>query len=224
MSARAPAPPPPAPFPVILAGPSGAGKTTLRDRLLADPGTAKYLFSVSMTTRSPRTGEVDEVDYRFVSRDEFDAIVARGAMLEYATVHGERYGTPRDTLKRARKAGAHLLLDIDVQGTRQVRDAVPEAVSIFIVPPTAERIVRQLRGRGSETPTQLERRLAGARSELEAAGEFDYLVVNDRLGEAAAAVSSIVTGSGGMARRLGAAEREYVERIIGELDRVRRMW
>ena len=206
-----------APFPVVVAGPSGAGKTTLCGRLLARQG-SRYLFSVSMTTRAPRAGERDAVDYRFVSHEEFEALVERGDMLEYATVHGERYGTPRDNLDRARASGVHLLLDIDVQGARQLRAAVPEAVSIFVVPPTAERIVGQLRGRGSETPTQLRRRVAGARAELEAAAEFHYLVVNDRLEEAASDLSSIVAGHRSSAQRLGPADRERLARIIRELD------
>lgn len=209
-----------APFPVILAGPSGAGKTTIRDRLLAEAGSPGFLFSVSMTTRAPRAGERDGVDYRFVSRRRFEALVDSGAMLEYATVHGERYGTPRDNLDRAREAGAHLLLDIDVQGARQVWEAVAEVLSLFIVPPTAERIARQLRGRGSEDPEQLRRRLVNARSELRAAAEFDRLVVNDRIGEAVAEVSALVARGPVPPRRLGAAERRYVKRIIGELDAV----
>lgn len=224
-------------FPVVLAGPSGAGKTSVCARLLAEPG-SRYLFSVSMTTRPPRAGERDRVDYRFVSEAEFEALVESGAMLEHATVHGERYGTPRDNLDRARAAGRHLLLDIDVQGARQLRDAVPESVSIFIVPPTADRIVRQLRGRGSETRAQLDRRVAGARAELQAAPAFDYLVVNDRLADAVAAVSAIVSaivsriesagpsaGPTGVAserpgRRggLAAADRARLERILRELD------
>ena len=208
---------PAVPFPVIVSGPSGAGKTSLCERLLAEHG-SRYLFSVSMTTRAPRAGERDAVDYRFVSCAEFEALVERGDMLEHATVHGERYGTPRDNLDRARAAGVHLLLDIDVQGARQLRTAVPEAVSVFVVPPTAERIVGQLRGRGSETPAQLRRRVAGARAELEAAVEFHYLVVNDRLQEAASAVSSIVSGHRGSAERLGAADRERLARVIRELD------
>lgn len=208
----------PALFPVILSGPSGAGKTTIRDRLLAEAGRPGFLFSVSMTTRAPRAGERDGVDYRFVSRSRFEALVDDGAMLEYATVHGERYGTPRDNLDRARDAGAHLLLDIDVQGARQVWEAVTEVLSIFIVPPTGERIARQLRGRGSETPEQLRRRLANARSELEAAAGFDRLVVNDRIGEAVAEVSALVAKGLVPGRRLGAAEWRYVKRIIGELD------
>ncbi|MCY3598969.1 MAG: guanylate kinase [Gemmatimonadetes bacterium] len=205
-------------FPVILSGPSGAGKTTIRDRLLAEARSPGFLFSVSMTTRAPRARERDGVDYRFVSRSRFEALVDSGAMLEYATVHGERYGTPRDNLDRAREAGAHLLLDIDVQGARQVWEAVAEVLSIFIVPPTGERIARQLRGRGSESPEQLRRRLTNARSELKAAAEFDRLVVNDRIEEAVAEVSALVAEGLVPRRRLGAADRRYVRRILGELD------
>ncbi len=207
-------------FPVILAGPSGAGKTTIRDRLLADAASPGFHFSVSMTTRAPRAGERDGADYRFVSRDRFEALVDAGAMLEYATVHGERYGTPRDNLDRAREAGAHLLLDIDVQGARQVWEAVAQVLSIFIVPPTADRIARQLRGRGSESPEQLRRRLTNARSELEAAAEFDRLVVNDRIEDAVAEVSALVAKGLVPDRRLGAAEQRQVKRIIGELDAI----
>lgn len=208
--------PPDAAFPVVLAGPSGAGKTTLCDRLLAEPG-SRYLFSVSMTTRTPRAGERNGVDYHFVSASEFEALVDGGEMLEHAMVHGERYGTPRANLNRAREAGVHLLLDIDVQGARQLRETVPEAVAIFLVPPTAERILRQLRGRGSESAAQLRRRVAGASAELEAAAEFHHLVVNDRLDEAAAAVSTLVAGHRGGAGRLGRTERERVARIAREL-------
>lgn len=170
-----------------------------------------------MTTRSPRAGERNGVDYHFVSAPEFEALVDGGEMLEYATVHGERYGTPRANLDRARETGVHLLLDIDVQGARQLQAAVPEAVAIFLVPPTAERILRQLRGRGSETAAQLRRRLAGASAELEAAAGFHHLVVNDRLDEAAAAISTLVAGHRGGARRLGRADRERVARIVREL-------
>jgi len=186
--------------------------------LLTEASSPGFLFSVSMTTRTPRARERDGVDYRFVSRSRFEALVNSGAMLEYATVHGERYGTPRDNLDRARKVGAHLLLDIDIQGARQVWEAVADVLSIFIVPPTAARIARQLRGRGSENPEQLRRRLGNARSELQAAVEFDRLVVNDRIEDAVAEVSALVAKGLVSARRLGATEWQYVKRIIKELD------
>ena len=206
------------PFPLILAGPSGAGKTTVRDRLCAGADADRFLFSVSLTTRAPRPGEKEGVDYGFVARPEFEALVERGHMLEHATVHGELYGTPRINLDTARAANAHLLLDIDIQGARQVRTAVPEVVSIFLVPPTGGRIVERLRRRGSETPEQLERRLASARAELEAASEFDYLVVNDELDDAVKLVSCIVCGEGAASRRLREHGADYVARIIRELE------
>jgi guanylate kinase len=124
-------------FPVILAGPSGAGKTTVRDRLLADPLGLPFRFSVSMTTRAPREGEVHGVDYRFVDRPRFLELVDAGGMLEHAEVHGELYGTPRENLVEALAEDAFLLLDIDVQGARQLRESTPEAVSIFLVPPSS---------------------------------------------------------------------------------------
>lgn len=206
------------PFPLILAGPSGAGKTTVCDGLCARPDAHRFLFSVSLTTRSPRVGEKDGVDYGFIARREFEALVEQDQMLEHATVHGELYGTPRVNLEAARAANAHLLLDIDVQGARQVKAAVPEVVTIFLVPPTGGRIVERLQKRRSETPEQLTRRLAGARAELEAAGEFDYLVVNDTLDDAVELVACIVKGEGAASRRLGERGAEYVARIVRELE------
>ncbi len=196
-------------FPVVLSGTSGAGKTTICERLLAGPHGKSFLFSVSMTTRPARAGERDGFDYRFAEPSFFEALVERGEMLEYATVHGELYGTPRRNWDEARASRRHLLLDIDVEGARQMREAVAETVSIFIVPPTAKQIVDRLRGRGSETRRELRRRLSGARSELESVGEFDYLVVNDSLEDATEAVLSVILGSAAATGRIsaGAAAR-----------------
>lgn len=205
------------PFPLILAGPSGAGKTTIRDRILALSGAPPTVFSVSTTTRAPRSGERDGVDYRFVGRETFAELVESGRMLEHAEVHGERYGTPRDNLDRARARGAHLLLDIDVQGARQVRRAVPEAVSVFIVPPSGDRILERLRRRGSETDEQLERRLATARAELAAVAEFDYLVVNDDLDGAVEAIRAVIDAESRAIPRLGAAAERFARRLAGEI-------
>ncbi len=208
------------PFPLILAGPSGAGKTTVRDRLLAGPDADRFLFSVSVTTRAPRPGEKDGVDYGFITRREFEASIERGELLEHATVHGELYGTPRANLDLAVRANAILLLDIDVQGARLVRAAVPGVVSIFLFPPTGGRIVERLRRRASETPEQLSRRLANARVELEAAAEFDYLVVNDELDEAVEEVRGILRSEEAATRRLGTRGTDYAARIIRELEPV----
>ncbi|MGH7541663.1 MAG: guanylate kinase [Gemmatimonadota bacterium] len=205
-------------FPVILAGPSGAGKTTMRERLLADPEAApRMTFSVSMTTRDPRPGEREGVDYRFVTREVFERRAREGALLEHAEVHGERYGTPRANLDEARGAGRHLLLDIDVQGARQVRRLVPETVAIFVLPPAGGRIRERLRRRGSETPEQLRRRLDSARAELAAIHWFDYVVVNDDLEAAVRAVSGIVTAEERAIRRLGGRAEARAAQLEDEI-------
>lgn len=205
-------------FPVILAGPSGAGKTTIRDRLLADAETAdRLLFSVSITTREPRAGEREGVDYRFVSPESFHGRVLAGEMLEHAEVHGEWYGTPRSNLVEARSRGRHLLLDIDVHGARQVRAALPDTVAIFLLPPTGKRILDRLRGRGSESPEQLLRRLATARAELDAIGAFDYVVVNDELEGTVRAVAGIIGAEERAVRRLGGRAEERARALGDEI-------
>lgn len=205
-------------FPVILSGPSGAGKTSIRDRLLEAAGGPNFLFSVSMTTRDPRPGEEDGVDYLFVTRREFEGRVEAGEMLEHAEVHEDLYGTPRANLEAAAARGAHLLLDIDVQGARQVRDRTPEAVSIFVMPPTGRHVRERLRRRASETPDELAKRLSSARTELEAVAEFDYVVVNDALDEAIASVRSIVIAEEASVRRLEEPARARASRVGREIE------
>jgi len=205
-------------FPVILAGPSGAGKTTVRDRLLKDPGDLPFRFSVSMTTRAPREGEAPGVDYRFIDRPGFLGLVESGDMLEHAEVHGELYGTPRDNLLAALADQAFLLLDIDVQGARQIREAVPESVSIFLVPPTGGHILERLRLRGSETDAQLRRRLESAVAELDAVREFDYAVVNDDLDAAVDAVRSIVAAESHALRHPVGPAVALAERLKREIE------
>lgn len=207
-------------FPVILAGPSGAGKTTIRDRLLSTEGSSRdWIFSVSMTTRSPRRGEQDGEDYRFVDRSEFERRIEAGEMLEFAEVHGELYGTPRSNLDEARAAGAHLLLDIDVQGARQVRRAVSDVVSIFILPPSGGRVIERLRSRASETEGELRARLGDAMAELEAIAEFDYVVVNDDLETAITAVSTIMAAEERAVRHLGEGAGARAIELQGEIRR-----
>ena len=143
--------------PVVLVGPSGAGKTTLAHRLVAD--SPRYVFSVSATTRAPRDGEHDGIDYHFVDRVGFDAMVDTGELAEWAEVHGRLYGTPRAELDLAAERGEHVVLDIDVQGARQIRDVVPDARLIFVLPPDIHIMMARLSGRGIETPAEIAKRL-----------------------------------------------------------------
>lgn len=162
----------------VLAGPTAVGKGTVSaDVRSRYPG---LWLSVSVTTRSPRPGEVEGVHYHFVSGDEFDAMVARGEMLEWAVVHGRnRYGTPRGPVEEHLAAGEPVLLELDLQGARQVRESMPDAQFIFLAPPSWDELVRRLVGRGTEDEEERERRLQTARVELAAEPEFDHTIVND---------------------------------------------
>jgi guanylate kinase len=160
----------------VLSGPSGVGKSTVVAELRRT--CPEIWISVSVTTRSPRPGEVDGREYRFVDDAEFDRLVADGAMLEWARFAGNRYGTPREPLTERLQAGVCCLLEIDVAGARQVRRAAPDATLIFLAPPSWDELVRRLTSRATEPPEVLARRLAAAREELAAAGEFDLTLVN----------------------------------------------
>lgn len=172
----------------VLAGPTAVGKGTVAAAMREQH--PEIYLSVSATTRTPRPGEVDGVHYHFVSVDEFDRLVADGQMLEWAVVHGvNRYGTPRGPVEAALAAGRPALLEIDLQGARQVRESMPEAVFVFLKPPSWEELVRRLVGRGTEDEEERERRLATAREELAAEAEFDVTIVNR---EVHAAVEELV--------------------------------
>jgi guanylate kinase len=172
---------------LVITGPSGVGKGTLI-RLLLDRF-PELALSVSATTRMPRPGERDGVDYRFLSPDEFQRRIGAGDFLEWAEYAGHRYGTLRSELDR--DVGV-LVLEIEVQGARQVRERVPEATSVFIAPPSAEALRTRLIGRGSDDPEQIERRLAVAEEEMAAREEFDHVVVNDDLESALRELSDLV--------------------------------
>ena len=149
--------------------------------------------SISATTRQPRPGEVDGVHYHFVSDEDFDSLVASGQMLEWALVHGvHRYGTPRGPVQDRLNAGCPALLEIDLAGARQVRRAMPEARLVFLAPPSWDELVRRLIGRGTEDAQERERRLATARTELDAAGEFDHVVINDTVASATAELERLM--------------------------------
>jgi guanylate kinase len=173
----------------VLSGPTAVGKGTVVTRLSQEH--PEIFVSVSVTTRPPRPGEVDGVHYHFVSDAEFDALIAEGALLEWAIVHGvHRYGTPRDPVLRALDEGRPALLEIDLQGARQVKANCPDARFVFLAPPSWEELVRRLVGRGTESAVQQQRRLATARAELAGQSEFDYVVVNREIGQA---VEDLVT-------------------------------
>ncbi|HKS95959.1 MAG TPA: guanylate kinase [Terriglobia bacterium] len=175
---------------IVLSAPSGAGKSTLIKRLLACcPG---LMFSVSHTTRRPRAGERNGREYFFVSPAQFGEMIARQELVEWAEVHGYLYGTSRAELGAAEATGRDILLDIDVQGHRQIKQRLPEAVSVFILPPSFEELERRLRRRHSDAPEVIAQRLADARQEVAQWPEFDYLVVNDRLPAATTALRAVV--------------------------------
>ena len=166
---------------VVLSGPSGVGKTTvvkaLRERY------PQVWVSVSATTRFPRPGEVDGVHYRFVSDEDFDRLIADGQLLEWAVFAGNRYGTPRGPVEERLAAGVPVVLEIDLQGARQVRERAPDALLVFVAPPSWDELVRRLAGRGTESEEVVARRLEAAREELAAEGEFDVTLVNTDVDE-----------------------------------------
>lgn len=189
------------PFPLILAAPSGAGKTSIAHGLRQRR--SDVVFSVSATTRPARGYEQDGRDYWFLSDAKFREWIATGKLLEWAQVHGHWYGTPRSNVDAAAERKQFLLLDIDVQGARQVRRLIPEAVAIFVLPPSGGELANRLLGRGSELPDARRRRLANATAELALAAEFDYTVVNDDLDRAVTEVDCIVRAE---SRRVSRAE------------------
>ena len=177
----------------VITGPSGVGKGTLI-RLLRER-VPELELSVSATTRAPRPGETQGVDYWFLSDEEFDGRVADGDFVEWAEYSGRRYGTLRPALERTLEGGSPVVLEIEVQGARQVREALPEAVQIFIAPPSAESLRDRLVGRGTDSSQEMERRLRVAEEELAAANEFQHVVVNDRLEDAVDELVRIVRGA-----------------------------
>jgi guanylate kinase len=198
---------------LVLSAPSGAGKTTLAHRFRARHPDA--VFSVSVTTRPPRGAERDGVDYHFVSPARFAELVAEGAFAEWAEVHGQRYGTLRSTVEEALRAGRIALFDIDVQGGAQLGRAFPgDAVTVFIVPPSAAELERRLRGRSTDSEEIIARRLAAARAEIaQGAASYEYAVVNDALDSAVSRLEAIAAHE--RARR-GAPPDPAAARVAGD--------
>jgi guanylate kinase len=178
------------PVVVVVSAPSGAGKSTVIARVLRELGGMR--FSVSHTTRPPRGDEKEGVDYHFVDRAAFERLRDEGRLLEWAEVHGNLYGTAMTELVRAREEGVDLLLDLDVAGAAQVRQRLPDAVTVFVLPPSYPDLERRLRGRGQDDEATIERRLAAAGRELGAFWHYDYAIVNDDLGACVRELMSII--------------------------------
>ncbi|MFC5742762.1 guanylate kinase [Dyella tabacisoli] len=195
----------------IVAAPSGAGKSTLVNALLGcEPAIS---LSVSHTTRPPRSGEEYGRHYYFVERAEFEREIAEGIFLEHAEVHGNLYGTSHTTVAGLLAQGRDVLLEIDWQGARQIRQSKPDCVSVFILPPSRPELERRLRGRGSDSAEVIERRLHNSREEISHAHEFDYIIVNDRFEDALGDLQAIVHA----VRQRAALQCRRYENLIAEL-------
>jgi len=182
------------PFPIILSSPSGGGKTTIAHKLLATRKDVGY--SVSCTTRSPRQGEAEGRDYYFLSVEKFKQRKKAREFAESATVHGYLYGTLREEVERVLASGRHVIMDIDVQGTRQFARTFPDSILIFILPPSPDALIDRLKARGTEDPKSLIKRFESAKEELKAIALYQYVIVNDDLDSAVAAVSRIIEAEG----------------------------
>lgn len=201
------------PFPIVLAAPSGAGKTTLARALVAER--PDLVFALSATTRPAREGERDGEAYRFVDEAGFEALRRSGELLEWAQVHGQWYGTLRASVTEALDSGAIVVLDIDVQGARRVRDLFPDAVCVFILPPSAATWAERLAVRGTEDESERRVRMRTAGKELRAVAEFDYVIVNDDLEHSLRAIEAIV-----LAERFRRDRWSGLDARVGELERV----
>jgi len=204
------------PFPIVLSAPSGAGKTTIARLLLDRRGDVGY--SISCTTRAPRPGEVDGVDYHFLSAAQFDEAVRRGEFAEWAEVHGRRYGTLISEVEKVMARGQHVMLDIDVQGARQLVQRFLDSVTIFVVPPSAESLVARLTGRNTESSETLALRLQNAVLELKEAERYQHVVVNDNLEHAVSDVSRIIDEEAVKRERLPALG-DSVDKIVERIQR-----
>lgn len=200
------------PILLVLSSPSGGGKTTIA-RLLKQ-GREDVGYSVSATTRQPRPGERDGVDYHYLSREEFLARVQAGEFLEYATYNGQLYGTLRSEIERILGEGRHAVLDIEINGARQVRAAFPSAILMFVLPPSARVLASRLAQRGTEDPDRVRERLALAAEELRAVPEYDYAVVNDDLFAAVASVAAVLDAE---SRRV--SRHPALPELVDELQR-----
>jgi guanylate kinase len=201
---------------LILSSPSGAGKTTLTRKLIEDSA-LDLTLSVSVTTREQRSSEVDGIHYRFIDRREFERMKAAGELLEWAEVHGNGYGTPREPVEKVLAQGRDMLFDVDWQGAKQMRERLGgDVVSIFVLPPSMRELRARLERRAEDTASSIEARFESARREIERWRDYHYVVVNDDLRRAYRDVVAIVTAERLRAKRVQAGVEQLVERLMGE--------
>ncbi|MGY4794367.1 guanylate kinase [Lysinibacillus sp. FSL K6-0057] len=197
---------------IVLSGPSGVGKGTVRKELFSQPNT-NYEYSISMTTRNPREGEVDGVDYFFKTRDEFEALIEQGGLLEHAEFVGNYYGTPLAYVNETLDAGRDVFLEIEVQGAAQIRKKAPDALFIFLAPPSLTELKDRLVGRGTETEDIIAKRIATASEELEMMSLYDYVVENDEVTNACDRINAIIKAEHCRRERV---EKRYLSMLRGE--------
>ena len=197
----------------VFAAPSGAGKTTLVHAMVAKH--PEMRFSISYTTRKPRKNEADGVDYLFVDDEEFMKLRDQGEMLEYAEVFDHYYATSRSQVEKHLADNRNVILEIDWQGARQVRESMPDCITVFILPPSVEELERRLRDRRTDAPEVIERRLRDALSDMSHWNEFDYVIINDDLDRAVADLESVLAGEGESCSTANVALRRAVTRITG---------
>lgn len=196
----------------VISAPSGAGKTSLVKALVGNVDSIGV--SVSHTTRAQRPGEVDGVNYHFTDRDTFQAMIGRGEFLEQAEVFGNLYGTSKTWVEQTLHGGQDVILEIDWQGAQQVRRLLPEAVGVFILPPSREVLRERLTGRGTDAAEVIERRLAQAAEDMSHFAEFDYVIINDLFDRALAELSAVVRAQRTRVNRLGDAQLSLIERLL----------
>ena len=195
---------------IVLSGPSGVGKGTVRKALFESEG-HNFTYSISMTTRQPRVGEVDGEDYYFVTREEFEKRIEEGKFLEYAEFVGNYYGTPIDKVEQNIADGKEVVLEIEVEGARQVKEKMPDAVFIFIAPPSFNALYERLKRRGTERQEVITERLAKARRELRLMNDYDYIVINDEVNNAADRIRAIIRAEHASTKRSAEGYIELLE-------------
>lgn len=193
---------------IVLSGPSGVGKGTVRKAVFDDP-TTSFEYSISMTTRKPREGEVDGVDYYFRTKEQFEQAIQDGKMLEYAQYVGNYYGTPLDYVEEILAEGKDVFLEIEVQGALQVRQAMPDGIFIFLTPPDLSELKNRIIGRGTESMDVVEERMTEARKEIEMMNSYDYAVVNDIVDNAVQKIKGIVQ-----------TEHLKIERVVHKYEKM----